>query len=208
MASLPRGIHQPARRPVLQGVVGSKVTVRRVVVLGRGGAGKSVVALRIGELARLPVTELDQKFWSADSDQRLLPAGRKCSESWRPPPRGSWTEISARITPSSPVWPMPTPWSSSRMSLSLRPTRSGRSTIATTSSPRWRNAAVSPLAQPPARAGSVVRAVNRARSRRPLRSRRPRTSRQPRCRLARRDRRLVVADIKMAQLQDNRATDQ
>lgn len=38
--------------------------MRRVIVLGRGAAGKSVLARRIGELTGLPVTELDQIFWS------------------------------------------------------------------------------------------------------------------------------------------------
>jgi len=37
--------------------------VRRVVVLGRGGAGKSVLARQIGELTGLPVIELDSLFW-------------------------------------------------------------------------------------------------------------------------------------------------
>lgn len=31
--------------------------------MGRGGAGKSVLGLRLGELIGLPVTELDQAFW-------------------------------------------------------------------------------------------------------------------------------------------------
>jgi adenylate kinase family enzyme len=35
-------------------------------VLGRGGAGKSFFALRLGEITGLPVTELDELFWSAD----------------------------------------------------------------------------------------------------------------------------------------------
>ena len=37
--------------------------VERVVVLGRGGAGKSTAARRLGDLAGLPVIELDQVFW-------------------------------------------------------------------------------------------------------------------------------------------------
>jgi adenylate kinase family enzyme len=40
--------------------------VRRVVVLGRGGAGKSTLARRLGELTGLPVIELDKHFWAAD----------------------------------------------------------------------------------------------------------------------------------------------
>jgi adenylate kinase family enzyme len=40
--------------------------VNRVVVLGRGGAGKSTVAARLGVLTGLPVVELDKYFWSRD----------------------------------------------------------------------------------------------------------------------------------------------
>ncbi|GAA5135388.1 P-loop NTPase family protein [Pseudonocardia adelaidensis] len=35
----------------------------RVVVVGRGGAGKSVISRRIGELIGAPVIELDALFW-------------------------------------------------------------------------------------------------------------------------------------------------
>ena len=35
----------------------------RVVVLGRGGAGKSTFATRLGALTGIPVTELDTHFW-------------------------------------------------------------------------------------------------------------------------------------------------
>jgi adenylate kinase family enzyme len=37
--------------------------VRRVVILGRGGAGKSTLARRLGGLTGLPVVELDTLFW-------------------------------------------------------------------------------------------------------------------------------------------------
>jgi adenylate kinase family enzyme len=37
--------------------------VRRVVILGRGAAGKSVLAARLGEITELPVIELDRIFW-------------------------------------------------------------------------------------------------------------------------------------------------
>jgi adenylate kinase family enzyme len=37
--------------------------VRRVVVLGRGGAGKSTFARRLGGMTGLPVDELDTLFW-------------------------------------------------------------------------------------------------------------------------------------------------
>ncbi|GAB3960178.1 DNA topology modulation protein [Actinoallomurus acanthiterrae] len=37
--------------------------MRRVVILGRGGAGKSVLARQLGEVTGLPVVELDALFW-------------------------------------------------------------------------------------------------------------------------------------------------
>ena len=37
--------------------------MRRVVILGRGGAGKSALAVRLGRLTGLPVVELDTHFW-------------------------------------------------------------------------------------------------------------------------------------------------
>ncbi|MEU0542095.1 adenylate kinase [Nocardia sp. NPDC005978] len=40
--------------------------MNRVVVLGRGGAGKSTFAVRLGAVTGLPVDELDKHFWSAD----------------------------------------------------------------------------------------------------------------------------------------------
>lgn len=40
--------------------------MRRVVFLGRGAAGKSTLARRLGELTGLPVVELDRHFWSPD----------------------------------------------------------------------------------------------------------------------------------------------
>lgn len=40
--------------------------MRRVVILGRGGAGKSTLARQLGALTGLPVIELDKHFWPAD----------------------------------------------------------------------------------------------------------------------------------------------
>ena len=37
--------------------------VQRVVILGRGAAGKSVLAARLGQITGLPVIELDRYFW-------------------------------------------------------------------------------------------------------------------------------------------------
>lgn len=35
----------------------------RIVIVGSGGAGKSTLAIRLGECLRLPVVHLDQVFW-------------------------------------------------------------------------------------------------------------------------------------------------
>jgi hypothetical protein len=40
--------------------------MKRVVVLGRGGAGKSTASVRLGQLTGLPVIELDKHFWRPD----------------------------------------------------------------------------------------------------------------------------------------------
>jgi adenylate kinase family enzyme len=40
--------------------------VARVVVFGRGGAGKSALARELGTATGLPVVELDKEFWSVD----------------------------------------------------------------------------------------------------------------------------------------------
>jgi adenylate kinase family enzyme len=40
--------------------------MRRILILGRGAAGKSVLARRLGALTGLPVIELDAIFWQPD----------------------------------------------------------------------------------------------------------------------------------------------
>ena len=52
--------------------------MQRVVILGRGSAGKSTVARRLGAATGLPVIELDKHFWQPG----LVPT-----------PRGRWIEI-------------------------------------------------------------------------------------------------------------------
>jgi adenylate kinase family enzyme len=43
------------------------------VILGRGGAGKSVLARELGQVTGLPVTELDALFWQAGPDGPAVP---------------------------------------------------------------------------------------------------------------------------------------
>ena len=43
------------------------------MILGRGGAGKSVFARRLGQLTGLPVTELDALFWRVTRDGPVAP---------------------------------------------------------------------------------------------------------------------------------------
>lgn len=40
--------------------------MKKVVILGRGGAGKSTLAVRLGSATGLPVVELDKHFWPPD----------------------------------------------------------------------------------------------------------------------------------------------
>ena len=58
----PRLSAAPADSTRMAGV-GQICGVRRVVVVGAGGAGKSVFATRLGEATGLPVVELDKIFW-------------------------------------------------------------------------------------------------------------------------------------------------
>jgi adenylate kinase family enzyme len=39
------------------------VTMKRIVILGRGASGKSTLAVRLGKITGLPVVELDKVFW-------------------------------------------------------------------------------------------------------------------------------------------------
>jgi adenylate kinase family enzyme len=62
--------------------------VKRVVVLGRGGAGKTALARRLGEITGLPVVELDALFWQPG----LGPAapGRWAAQQREVTGRGTW----------------------------------------------------------------------------------------------------------------------
>jgi adenylate kinase family enzyme len=42
--------------------------MRRVVILGRGGAGKSVLARQLSQLTGIPAVELDSLFWQAGAE--------------------------------------------------------------------------------------------------------------------------------------------
>lgn len=57
--------------------------MERVVVFGRGGAGKSTFALELSCATGLPVVELDKQFWSEDLD---------------PLPPDEWARVQARLT--------------------------------------------------------------------------------------------------------------
>jgi adenylate kinase family enzyme len=50
-------------RDVGVSTAGHHEDMRRVVILGRGGAGKSTLARRLGGVTGLPVVELDTLFW-------------------------------------------------------------------------------------------------------------------------------------------------
>src|SRR5260221_3825344 len=56
--------------------------MRRVVILGRGGGGKSTLARRLGDVIGLPVIELDKVFWRPG----LLPT-----------PRDEWVQLQQKL---------------------------------------------------------------------------------------------------------------
>lgn len=73
------------RRAIQMGrtaVSGDTGGVHRMVVLGRGGAGKTTLAVQLGRVTGIPVVELDGHFWSAD----LVPLER-----------GRWVAVQGRL---------------------------------------------------------------------------------------------------------------
>lgn len=64
--------------------------MQRVVILGRGGAGKSTAASQLSRRTGLPVLELDGYFWKPDLS---------------PTPRSDWIETQQRLV-ATPRWIM------------------------------------------------------------------------------------------------------
>jgi adenylate kinase family enzyme len=64
--------------------------VRRVLVIGSGGAGKSTLAARLGERTGLPVRHLDARYWRPG---------------WVPTPEAEWREVVAALA-AEPAWIM------------------------------------------------------------------------------------------------------
>jgi adenylate kinase family enzyme len=57
--------------------------MKKVLVIGPGGAGKSTVARRLGELLKIDVKHLDRFYWRAG---------------WHEPPKEEWFNIVERLT--------------------------------------------------------------------------------------------------------------
>ena len=56
--------------------------MKRIIILGRGAAGKSTLARHLGEISGLPVIELDKVFWRSG----LIPT-----------PRAEWIELQQQL---------------------------------------------------------------------------------------------------------------
>lgn len=56
--------------------------MRKVMIIGSGGAGKSTLARQLGEILGLPMIHLDAAYWNAG---------------WQPTPDPEWQEIVQRI---------------------------------------------------------------------------------------------------------------
>lgn len=62
--------------------------MERVLVFGRGAAGKSTMALALADITGLPLVELDQHFWGEGA--RPLPSAEWVSVQKRLAGRGRW----------------------------------------------------------------------------------------------------------------------
>jgi len=63
-------------------------TLRRVVLLGRGGAGKSTAARQLSGVLGVPLIELDARFWSAALEPTSPERWEALQEEWAA--AGSW----------------------------------------------------------------------------------------------------------------------
>ena len=84
--------------------------MRRVVILGRGAAGKSLLAARLGEITGLPVIELDRLFWrpglaaTPREEWAELQRGLARGESWiMDGDLGPYDELSVRLAAADTV---------------------------------------------------------------------------------------------------------
>lgn len=64
--------------------------MKRIVIIGPGGAGKSTLARQIGEKAGLPIIHLDAHYWR---------------EGWVEPPKQAWEQTVRKLTEGE-VWVM------------------------------------------------------------------------------------------------------
>lgn len=64
--------------------------MQRILVIGPGGAGKTVFSKKLGEALDLPVVHLDALYWRAG---------------WKPTPSGEWIRLVEQV-PKEPSWIM------------------------------------------------------------------------------------------------------
>ncbi len=64
-------------------LTGQTPRIQRILIFGRGGSGKSRLAERLSVILALPLTELDELFWSEDLS---------------PTPVSRWVELQDRLS--------------------------------------------------------------------------------------------------------------
>lgn len=69
--------------------------MRRIAVVGCGGAGKTRFAAELGQLLGLPVIHLDRFYWKPCWVPSTREGSGHSRQSWPRPTRGSWTGTTA-----------------------------------------------------------------------------------------------------------------
>ena len=71
--------------------------MKKVLVIGSGGAGKSTFSRSLGELTGIEVIHLDKLYWHPDWNEPQKPIGEKSSKRNSKKTLGLWTATTAAL---------------------------------------------------------------------------------------------------------------